>query len=1162
MNTNNNNILLGENQLNRLFPFYILISSDSTIKAVGSTLEKVIQNTANTNFNLHYSIKRPAVDTVDFKSLFLLQNQLVVIECKNANKTNLRGQLELISSNEFLFIGSPWFGSIEQVHSNNLSINDFAFHDPMFDLLHVLKTQEIANDDLKELLAKQQKQKKQLVEANKQIKDIALFPMQNPDPLFRVSDDGDVLMKNPAAEKLTTFKYNNVQYNEVDFWKELVQHIEKDAERFTVEVEIENKTYSLVCKHLKEQNYFNIYGRNVTIQKQNEERLIVLSKIAEENLNPVIISDKDGKITWVNDSFCKITEYTFEEVIGKKPGSLLQGENTDKETIKYISEQLKQGKPFFTELLNYSKTKRQYWLRIQCQPIYNSKNELTGFFALEEDITEIKNAEQKLDSQRRFYENILNSMPADIAVFNTKHEYLFVNPRAIKDDFLRNWIIGKTDEDYCILKNKPLSIAQDRRKIFDNVVSQKKYQEFEQVMIDANNNETTILRRMFPVLNDDNEVTLVIGYGLDITERKKIEDTLKINEEKYRGIISNVNLGLIEVDTEQNVEFANNTLLKMLQIENENIIGRKATSFLAEEGIKTIQEKIQNRKQGVIEAYEILVQVGKEKKWWLVSSAPRIKDKKIIGATIVFLDINERKELEKQLHSARDYAEKLAKTKEEFLANMSHEIRTPMNAIIGMGNQLNKTDLNDKQQFYLKTINTAAENLLIILNDILDLSKIEAGKLSLEKIAFEPKEVLARAMSVMMHKAEEKGIAFTNSFCDQRLSNVLIGDPFRLNQVLLNLVSNAIKFTEKGSVNIDCEVLNQDSKKQHIRITVSDTGIGMSETFSKNLFQKFTQEDESTTRKYGGTGLGMSICRELVELMNGKIYAESSKGVGSKFFVEIVLEKGSSDQLSSSSKIENLDIKISDSKILLADDNEMNRLVATTILNNYGCKIDEAQNGVEVLEKLKDNHYDVILMDIQMPLLDGIEATKKIRQSNINIPIIALTAFALKGDEEKFLSVGMNDYLVKPFKENDLLNIISKWLLQNKKSPSKVINTLNDITTTTPQNAKLYSLDTLKEISRGNEDFVKKMTTLFCDQTEIAVTEIKEHFANNELVKVSSLAHKIKPSLDNLKIDSLKTVIREIEKDAKENINNESIKKKIDILDEVISKVILELRNS
>jgi DNA-binding response OmpR family regulator len=201
-------------------------------------------------------------------------------------------------------------------------------------------------------------------------------------------------------------------------------------------------------------------------------------------------------------------------------------------------------------------------------------------------------------------------------------------------------------------------------------------------------------------------------------------------------------------------------------------------------------------------------------------------------------------------------------------------------------------------------------------------------------------------------------------------------------------------------------------------------------------------------------------------------------------------------------------------------------------------------------------------MDIQMPLLDGMETTKRIRQSNINIPIIALTAFALKGDEEKFLSLGMNDYLVKPFKENDLLNIISKWLSQNKKSSAKVINTLKDITITTPQNAKLYSLDTLKEISRGNEDFVKKMTTLFCDQTEIAVTEIKEHFANNELDKVSSLAHKIKPSLDNLKIDSLKTVIREIEKDAKENINNESIKKKIDILDEVISKVIVELRNS
>jgi PAS domain S-box-containing protein len=772
-------------------------------------------------------------------------------------------------------------------------------------------------------------------------------------------------------------------------------------------------------------------------------------------------------------------------------------------------------------------------------------------------------AYKTLDEQKFFYEEILNKIPADVVVFNSNHEYTFINPKAVKDSELRSWLIGKKDEDYAILKNKPFDQFSQRRIVFLDPKNSKSQRGFEEKILKLNGEEQWVLRNFFPVLNEKNEVDIIIGYGLDITSIKNIQKQIAQNEERYRDVIDNSLAIITTHNLKGEILSVNPMVSKVYGYKAEELIGVNIINFFPNEDKPAYTNYINdllNDKQtsGTIKLihksgkiiYAFYNNILKEELG---------KEPYVIGFAI---DITDRIKAEKELEFAKNTSEKQAESMQIFLANMSHEIRTPMNAIVGMSNLLNKTELNSNQLFYLKTINTAAENLLKILNDILDLSKLEIGKLSIEKIAFEPKEVLAIAMSVMMHKAEEKGIAFTNSFCDPKLSKVLIGDPFRLNQIILNLISNAIKFTEKGSVNIDCEVLHQDNDKQHIRITVTDTGIGMSETFSKNLFQKFTQEDESTTRKYGGTGLGMSICRELVELMNGKIYAESSKGVGSKFFVEIVLEKGSSDQLSSSSKIENLDIKISDSKILLADDNEMNRLVATTILNNYGCIIDEAENGVEVLEKIKNNHYDIILMDIQMPLLDGIEATKKIRQSNINIPIIALTAFALKGDEEKFLSVGMNDYLVKPFKENDLLNIISKWLSQNKKSSAKVINTKKDITITTPQSAKLYSLDTLKEISRGNEDFVKKMTTLFCDQTEIAVTEIKEHFANNELLKVSSLAHKIKPSLDNLKIDSLKTVIREIEKDAKENINNESIKKKIDILDEVISKVIVELRNS
>jgi PAS domain S-box-containing protein len=727
---------------------------------------------------------------------------------------------------------------------------------------------------------------------------------------------------------------------------------------------------------------------------------------------------------------------------------------------------------------------------------------------------------------------------------------------------LRNWIIGKRDEDYCILKNKSFSIAEGRRNLFNNVIRSKESSEWEENMIDRDGNEQYLLRRMYPVIDEKGDVTLVIGYGIDITERKKIEYALKANEEKYRGIISNINLGLMEVDTEQNIEFANETLIKMLGKNYQDVIGKKVDSFLTEEGKKTLKQRIGNRKKGISEAYEILVKIGNQKKWWLASSAPRIKDEKIVGAMVVFLDINHRKELEKQLHDSREQALHLAKTKEAFLANMSHEIRTPMNALIGMGNQLAKTQLDDKQHFYLNTINNAAENLLVIINDILDLSKIEAGKLSLEKIDFELNDVLLRAMNVMMHKAEEKGLYFVNSYLDSRLLNVLIGDPYRLNQILLNLISNSIKFTEKGKIDIRCELLSENKTTQKIKIIVEDTGIGMSESFSKILFQKFTQEEESATRKYGGTGLGMSICRDLVELMNGKIYAESIKDIGTKISLEITFKKGKQKQKIKKDPVKNVLIDIKNVKVLIADDNQMNRLVAATILNNYECIIDEATNGEEVLKKITETNFDIILMDIQMPLLDGIATTKKIREQQNCIPIIALTAYAIKGDKENFVKAGMNDYLSKPFKEQELITVINKWTKKSqKKSTNKISNSKEEIKKISPTR-ELYNLQTLNDISRGNKEFVEQMIGIFCDQTPIAVTEIIENYLQKNLEKVAALAHKIKPSIDNLNIISLKQVVRDIEKLAKENIDNDTLKNHIANLDAVIKDVVLDMKKN
>jgi signal transduction histidine kinase/DNA-binding response OmpR family regulator len=485
-------------------------------------------------------------------------------------------------------------------------------------------------------------------------------------------------------------------------------------------------------------------------------------------------------------------------------------------------------------------------------------------------------------------------------------------------------------------------------------------------------------------------------------------------------------------------------------------------------------------------------------------------------------EIRERKKLELALIDARKLAEESSKAKEVFLANMSHEIRTPMNAIVGMLGQLAKTPLTTEQQFYLTTVHAAADNLLVIINDILDLSKIEAGKLTIEHIDFALAQVVERAAQVMQHRAEEKGLLLTRSCLDARLWPVLAGDPHRLNQVLLNLLSNAIKFTNQGFVDISCRVVDESEAQQVVQLQVKDSGVGMEEDYQYTLFEKFTQEDGSITRRYGGTGLGMSISKELVELMGGTIAVESQKNRGTTVSVTIPFEKGTNGSLPAQ-ETERVDpALLRGKKILIADDNEMNRLVAATILGHYGALTGEAQHGGEAVERLRQEAFDAVLMDVQMPVMDGLEATALIRQQiSSTLPIIALTAFALKGDDEKLLNAGMSDYLSKPFTEDQLLQVLARWL---KKAPAGEGEALK-----LDRPEALYNLDQLRHIARGNEAFVQKMTGLFVEQGVAAVHEMQEAYRAGDFERVSGVAHRLKPSTDTLNIHSIQEALQEIE---------------------------------
>jgi signal transduction histidine kinase/CheY-like chemotaxis protein len=397
---------------------------------------------------------------------------------------------------------------------------------------------------------------------------------------------------------------------------------------------------------------------------------------------------------------------------------------------------------------------------------------------------------------------------------------------------------------------------------------------------------------------------------------------------------------------------------------------------------------------------------------------------------ILFRDINKRQKLEKELVITQKKAEDAASIKEQFMANMSHEIRTPLNAIIGFNNRLNKTPLNDEQKEYINAVQSSGENLLAIVNDILDFSKIEAGMVNVENIKFNLHKLLQSVITMFIGQAKEKKVDLKLNIANN-VPLVILGDPTRLTQILINLIGNALKFTSKGCINTSVEIISIDEKNVNLKFSIKDTGIGIAPEKISEIFDRFTQAKSDTSRIYGGTGLGLSIVKKLVELQLGTITVESIRHEGSTFIFNIPYEIAQESDNHIINKIEPIQkLKIEKSvKILVVEDNILNQKLAGFMLNDWGFDFDICNNGKLAVEKLKTDSYNLILMDIQMPEMNGYEATEYIRTHlKLTLPIIAMTAHALPGEKEKCIGLGMTDYISKPIKEVDLQNIIAQYI--------------------------------------------------------------------------------------------------------------------------------------
>lgn len=526
--------------------------------------------------------------------------------------------------------------------------------------------------------------------------------------------------------------------------------------------------------------------------------------------------------------------------------------------------------------------------------------------------------------------------------------------------------------------------------------------------------------------------------------------------------------------------------------------------------------------------------------------------------------IRERNTLD--LIEAKEGALSSARAKQQFLANMSHEIRTPMNGIIGLTTMLNQSPLNEKQREYASAIQQSSKFLLAIINDILDFSKIEAGKVVIENEPFNLKELLDNIYQLYQSKANEKSLKFILNV-DPAIPHYVSGDSLRLNQILLNLISNAIKFTDMGKVEVEAKLVDKKGDLTLVTFHVRDTGIGISKDKVKSIFESFYQIENHFNKRQQGTGLGLSIVKRLVELQNSQVHVDTVPGKGSDFYFTLRYETVDTKRYINESRHEKLVLyRLNDCRILVAEDNRVNQLLTKDLIESWGARVDVAENGELTLAKLKHQPYDMILMDLHMPELNGFETTEIIRkffpEKLSHIPIIAITANVLQSDREKCLSVGMNDYITKPFQAAELNHLLWKYLPEEyRKSNEFVTVPYTNGNATEHYIGNMIKLDFLKSYANGNEAFVGRIVAMIHNTLPEAMSELIALSQNHDWVTVKSRVHKLKATIGLLGNETLNREIRIIEDKAQHPSDETNLVKLISEFKNKMDMVVTELED-
>ena len=1027
---NNFQFKFDQEQFNRLFPFYFLVDENLQITSVGRSLAKICNIPSETSFNELFKLGRPEINVTcadDFKGL---TNQLILVETRSTEKILLRGQFDYLESGHcYIFTGTPWFGSMEEVRYFGLTMEDFAPHDPMIDLLHVVKSQEIITEEGKKLLQTVNEQQEQLKESEEKYRSIVEKATHI---IYKITANGFFSYVNRVAERITG------------------------------------------------------YGR---------EELLTMHYLK-------LIR---------NDHIARTYEFYLNQVQNKIPTT-------------------------YFEFPIVTKAGEQVWIgqSVQCHKNKNHEIELT---ALAIDITQRKKAERNLAKQEEKYRNIIANMKLGLIEKDLQHNIVYVNQSFCDlTGYVPHEVIGKSLTDFLFDQSDAKAIRSQFEKrekgISDTYTARIKTKSGEPRwwMISGS-----------PQYNDKGEMVGAVGIQLDITEQRRLDEergkaekNLAQQEERYRNIIVNMNIGLCELDLEQRIQYVNGSLCKNTGYRPEELIGKNVVDILfVNSDEATVSTQVNKRKTGLSDNYTIQITTKSgELRWWLISSGPRFNDKnEIVGSVGIQLDITEQRRLDEELKNAKEKAEASSKAKELFLATMSHEIRTPLNAIVGITDLMNLSpDARGKDQ--LDILSFSAKNLLALITDILDVSKIDAGKLEIAKNALDIEQVMHGIYQMFRPAFEEKKVKLILNI-DDSVPKTVLGDELRLSQILNNLIGNALKFTHKGSVMISVKGDITEGNNIKLWFEIRDTGIGIKKGHIEKIFKAFEQADERISRQFGGTGLGLNITQKLVELQGGELRVKSKPNQGSIFHFYIdygVLSAGEANNMAPVAS----DMKIyngaKDKTILIVEDNLVNQKVAASYIHHWGLKCDVANNGAEALNMLSKTNYDIALIDLYMPVMDGFETIQRIRKNNSlkNIPVIALTASAEPNLMKKAITLGANRCLSKPFNAQELYSSI-----MDLSHVSKAKISVNKKTTMNKDNAqkfKIINLKKLEEASLGSKKFMLEMLDIISGQVPELIQEADNLWKQNNYDVFWRAIHKVKNNMLQIGMDSLGKDLSFIEK--------------------------------